>query len=188
MNVWFEGFERELMVVGFRGVRLRDVNRFVNAVRDMTGEVVVQFFDASLVGGWEHLRFAALNALNAFKSRVNISDSLAMETLLYASSQRQIKEALARLGIKPSTDRVAVLVLAETREQADSTVKIVSGLIGGRRDDSVVDLTEAKVPGLKRLFEISEAELESKATRKGSESLVLIDLIIEHMALLVVQR
>ena len=188
MNVWLEGFGKQLMVAGFRNVRIGDVNQFLKRVKDKTDGVVVQFFDASLIAGAEHLRFAALNALNAFKSKVNISDSVAMETLLYASSQRQIKEALMHLGIGPSTDSVAVLVLAETSAQAYSTMKVVARLVGGRRDDSVLDLTDAKAAALKKLFDISEAELESKAVQKGREADALIDLIIEHLALLVTQR
>jgi len=49
-------------------------------------EVEVQLFDASLVTTWEHLYFAALDSLTAFRNRENISRSLAMETMLYASA------------------------------------------------------------------------------------------------------
>jgi len=188
VNVWLEGFDKQLMVAGFRDVEIRDVNRFLQAVKDKTGGVVVQFFDASLIAGVEHLRFAALNALNAFKSKVNISDSLAMEILLYASSRRQIKEAVMHLGIKPDIRSVVVLILAETGSQVSSAMKVVDGLLVGRRDDSVLELTEAKEAGLKKFFKISEAELESKAVQKGEETRVLTDLIIEHLALLVTQR
>jgi len=188
VNIWLEGFNQHLTIVGFRDVRIKDTNGFFQAVKDKANGVCIQFFDASFVAGWEHLRFAALNALNAFKSRVNISSSLAMETLLYASAQRQIKEAVRLMGIKPSTSRVAVLALTETRKQASAVLKVVSKLLGGRRDDSVVDLKDDKVVGLQRLFKISSLELEAKTERKGAEKQALTDLVIEHMALLVTQR
>jgi len=188
VNIWLDDFNQHLTIAGFRDVKIKDINKFFQVVKEKTNGVCVQFFDASFIAGWEHLRFAALNALNAFKAKVNISSSLAMETLLYASAQRQIKEAVRLMGIKPDTDLVAVLVLAETRAQASKVLKVISKLLGGRRDDSVVDLTDNKVADLKRLFKISKVELEAKTERKGAEKQALTDLVIEHMALLVTQR
>lgn len=188
MNIWLEGFNQHLTTAGFRDVKIKDINEFFQAVKHETDDACVQFFDASLIAGGEHLCFAALNALNAFKGKVNISSNLSMETLLYASAQRQIKEAVGLMGIKPNTSRVAVLVLAETRKQASAILAIVSKLLGGRRDDSVIDLTDDKVADLKRLFRISNVELRAKTEHKGAEKKALTDLIIEHMALLVTQR
>lgn len=188
MNILLEGFSQRLTIAGFRGVRIKNVDKFFQKVKEETGSFCVQFFDASLVAGREHLRFAALNALNAFRTKINISTNLAMETLLYASAQRQIKEALKLMGIKPNTDHVAVLVLTENHGRASAALKAVSKLLGGIRDDSVVDLTDDKIADLKRLFEISNVELEAKKDRPGAEKQALADLVIEHMALLVTQR
>jgi tRNA threonylcarbamoyladenosine modification (KEOPS) complex Cgi121 subunit len=188
VNIWLEDFNQHLTVVGFKNVKVKDANKFFQVVRERTENACVQFFDSSLVAGSEHLHFAALNAINAFKGNVNISSSLAMETLLYASAQRQIKEAVRLIGIKPDTNRIAVLILAKTSDQASAILKTVSGLIEGRRDDSVINLTKSKMAGLKRLFKISKVELEAKKERKGAEKQALTDLVIEHMALLVTQR
>ncbi len=187
MDIWLEDFKQQVTIAGFRDVKIEDVDKFLQLVRDKT-EAAVQFFDASLIAGWEHLLFVALNALNAFKCKVNISNSVAMETLLYASAQRQIKEAVGLIGIKTRTSCIAVLILAETSKEASVTLNVVSRFVGGRRDDSVLDFTDDKVAALKRLFKISNVELESKIERKGAERKALADLILEHMALLVTQR
>jgi len=183
-----EGFDQYLIVAGFKNVKIADVDKFFAYVKERTGNAVVQFFDATLIAGEDHLRFAALNALNAFKNRLNISNSLAMEALLYASARHQIKDALKLLGIKPDCSRVAVLVLAETKNQASSILESVSGLLQGEQDDSVVEFSNEKVDGLKRLLQISETELEAKTERKGAEKEALLDLVIEHMALLATER
>lgn len=187
-----------ILIEGFREVKIKDVKQFLQTINEKTDEegwpycsrmdACVQFLDASLVAGWEHLYFAALNALNAFKSKCNISNSLAMETLLYASAQRQIKDAVNLMGIKPSTPNVAVLICAKTSEQAKADLKTVSRLLGGTPDDSVVELTDDKRAGLMDFFSISALELEAKTERKGFEKQALSDLIIEHMALLVTKR
>jgi len=188
VNVWLDEFNKQATIAGFKNVRIKDVDEFFHAVKAETENACVQFFDASLVAGWEHLFFAALNALNAFKGKVNISNSLAIETLLYASAQRQIKEAVKLMGIKTTTDRVVVLVLAENQQQTSAVLNKVSKLLKGERDDSVVELTDDKIDGLKEFFKISENEVKAKVKRKGLEKQAVAELVIEHMALLVTQR
>jgi len=188
VNVWLERFNKHLACAGFNNVKIKDVNKLFQALKDETDNACVQLLDASLVAGSEHLRFAALNALNAFEGKVNISSNLAIEILLYASAQRQIKEAVRLIGVKTSTAKVAVVILAENLDQSSVILKVVSRLLRGKRDDSVIDLTSEKLGGLRKLFRISDVELEAKATRKDLEKHALTDLVIEHMALLVAQR
>jgi hypothetical protein len=78
--------------------------------------------------------------------------------------------------------------LARTEEQALRRLRTVSRLIGGQRDDRVIDFTQDKSEGIRKLFGISDVELEAKSIGKGLEKQALIDLVIEHMALLVTQR
>lgn len=181
-------FDRYVAVAGFRNVKVRDINGFFDMIRKKLEDTNVQFFDAKLIAGWKHLYFAALNALNAFKNKTNISNSVAVETLLYASAQRQINKAVELLGIKPESLQVAVLVIAETRQKTATTLETVSELMLGERDDSVIELTSEKVNGVKRLFGISNLELGAKLEKKGFEKEALIDLVIEHVALLATQR
>ena len=188
MTKKLEGFDKYLTVAGFRNVRVNDVDRFFLMVRELAGEACVQFFDADSVAGVDHLRFAAINALNAFKNKLNVSNSVTMETLLYASGQHQIKDSLRLLGIDSKSTRVAVLILTETEEQASAIIDCVSELLRGKRDDSVIEFTDAKMNRVKRLFGISQLEIETKMTkRKRGEEEALADLVIEHMALLTVQ-
>jgi KEOPS complex subunit Cgi121 len=183
-----EDFDRYVAIAGFRNVKIKNINSFFGIVRRKAGDVHVQLFDAKLIAGWEHLYFAALNALNAFKNKTNISKGVAVESLLYASAQRQIEKAVELLGIKPDSSQVAVLIVAETKQRAVSTLKVVSKLMMGERDDSVLELTNGKVKGVKGLFGISDLELEVKLEKEGFEKEALIDLVIEHMALLATQR
>jgi len=183
-----EGFNKYVAIVGFKDVKIKDANSLLSLVRERTGEVEVQFFDAELIASWEHLYFAILNALKAFENRLNISNSLAVEILLYASAQRQIKKAVELVGIKPSSSKVAVIVLAETELRANEILEIVLHLMPGKLDDSVLELTDEKFDGIKKLFGISESELNAKLERKGMENKALTDLVIEHVALLAIQR
>jgi len=183
-----EEFGRYFAVSGFKNVQVTDVDRFFSEVKELAGKACVQFFDADSIAGFDHLRFATIDALTAFKNKLNISNSVAMETLLYASAQHQIKGSLKLLGISSKSTRVAVLILTETEEQASTVLDSVSELLRGKRDDSVVEFTDEKVSRIKRLFGISQLEVEAKTKRKSGEKEALTDLVIEHMALLAVQR
>lgn len=183
-----EDFDMYVAAVGFRNVKVNDINGFFNVIRKKLKDANVQFFDAMLIAGWKHLYFAVLNALTAFKNKTNISNSVAVETLLYASAQRQINKAVELLGIKPESSQVAVLVIAETQQKTVTILETVSELMSGKRDDSVIELTSEKVNGVKRLFGISNLELEAKLEKKGFEKEALLNLVIEHVALLATQR
>lgn len=183
-----EDFDRYVATAGFRNIKIRDIKGFFDMIREKVENAHVQLFDAKLVAGWEHLYFAALNALNAFKNKTNISNNVVVETLLYASAQRQISKAVELLGIKPQSSQVAVLIIAETRQRAASTLEAVSKLMSGERDDSVLELTNEKVKCIKGLFGISDLELEAKLEKEGFKKEALIDLVIEHVALLATQR
>jgi len=180
----YDGF---IATAGFKNVKITDINGFLEHVRREVREGHVQFFDAKLIAGQQHLYFAALNALKAFEKKSNISSSLAIEALLYASAQRQIRKAVDTLGVKQDSSQVAVLIIAENRQGIDDCLKVVSRLIPGERDDAVLELTDEKIGGIKKLFGISDLEIEAKLRRKGLEREALADLVIEHMALLAIQ-
>ncbi|MBE0512861.1 hypothetical protein IBX38_07410 [Candidatus Bathyarchaeota archaeon] len=181
------GYNGYIAIAGFKNVKIKDVNGFLERVRREVREAPVQFFDAKLIAGQQHLYFAALNALKAFEKKSNISSSLAIEALLYASAQRQIRKAVDTLGVKQDSSQVAVLIIAENRQGIDDRLKVVSRLIPGERNDAVLELTDEKIGDIKKLFGVSDLEIEAKLRRKGLEREALADLVIEHVALLATQ-
>lgn len=183
-----EEFNKYLVITGFKNIQISNANAFIKKIKSNTQNSCAQFFDATLIAGPEHLRLAAINSLYAFRRKVNISSSLAMETLLYASAQNQISNAIRILGIKPNSRRVAVMIMAESKDKALWILNTVTKLMLGKRDDSVIDLNDEKVGRLRKLFQISSLELEAKTERKGARKEALLDLVIEHMALLAAKR
>jgi len=183
-----EDFDKYLTVAGFKNVKITETDRFFSDAKKIAGDACVQFFDADSIAGFDHLRFAVINALTAFKNKLAISNSVAMETLLYASARHQIKDSLERLGINSKSSRVAVLILTETLEQASTILNSVSKLLQGKRDDSVIEFTDEKIGRIERFFGISQLEIETRNKEKREGKEALIDLVIEHMALLAAQR
>ena len=176
-------------ITGFKNAKIGDVDRLFDEVKKKLGDVAaVQFFDAKLIATWQHLYFAALTALTAFNDKTNISNNLAIETLLYASAQRQIKKATEIMGIKPKTSEVAVLIIAEKQKAVTTALKTVQILFSAEQDESVLELSLEKIKSIKRFFGISEVELAAKLEKDGMEKEALVDLVIEHGALLATQR
>jgi tRNA threonylcarbamoyladenosine modification (KEOPS) complex Cgi121 subunit len=177
-----EEFSKYITVAGFKNVKVIDVDEFFLDVKKRAGKACVQFFDADSIAGADHLRFATINALTAFKNKLNISNSVAMETLLYASAQHQIKNSLKLLGISSKSRHVAVLILTETKEQASAILDSISELFRDKRDDSVIEFTNEKVSRIKKIFGISTLEVEARIDAKRGEKAALTELVIEHMA------
>jgi len=181
-------FGKYIAIAGFRTQQIENVEAFLEKAKNAAAEnCEIQFFDAGLVASWQHLYFAALNALKAFKNGENISKSLAMEMLLYASAQRQIHKAMNKLGIKQNICKVAVVVVGENPNNVESTLNNVLRVVDGKRDDKVLGLTPEKIAKVRRVFEISDTEIEAVADGKTLEE-AITDLVIERMALLATER
>lgn len=183
LRKYLKEFGKFVIIAGFKDVKIDDVEAVFNQIRRET-KIQVQIFDAKCVASWRHLYFAALNALKAFQDKLNISSSLAVETLLYASGQRQIQKAVDMLGVKLKTWDVAVLIIADSGDEAIETLNRVSKTVGGKFDDGVMEVTAEKYSSLKSLFGISDREIEAKMEEKNLEKEALTYLIIEQGALL----
>ena len=126
-----------------------------------------QILDASKVCGREHLEVAYEHAKRAFDEKRNKSNRLEMEFLLYASTKRQIKEAIEFIGAKEKGE-YAFIFFGENEEKAKKFVKE----LGLEIDDSVIE------PSIQKLRNfVSEEEL------KTVDKSFYFDLIFEKVAM-----
>lgn len=179
-----KGSEWVVCIGGFIGVKVDDVDSLLDRVGAEVSPYVFQLFDADHVAGWEHLYFASVNAVKAFETGSAVSKSLAIEVLLYASCQDQIVEAFTILGISSTTERVALLVMAEGVSEVEYAFKRASRLLGSE-DDSVLHVNDEKFEKLKQVYSVLDLELEAVS---GTREEALTRLLIERGALLPVHR
>jgi tRNA threonylcarbamoyladenosine modification (KEOPS) complex Cgi121 subunit len=183
-----EEFGKHVAIAGFKNVEILNVEKFLETIRTrLKADVEFQLFDAKFVATWQHLYFATLNALTAFKNKENISKSLAMETMLYASAQHQIRRAMEIIGIKPSSSEIAVLIVGEDAKDVESALSSIAEIVHAKRDDRVLVLSEEKIKAIRKAFEISDVEIEA-VKAKGALKKAIVDLVIERGALLAAQR
>ena len=127
----------------------------------------IQLLDARLVCGQDHLASAQEHAERAIREGTSVAKSLAVEFVLYASGERQIADALAKMGIRDDTTEFAVVLFGggDPAEALDA--------LGLTRDDDVLDPTPAKL----RAFGLSEVEIASMPPDRAA------DLVLERVAL-----
>ena len=131
----------------------------------------VQLFDADFVLGPAHLLVAAERAERAFAAGTAAGTSTAVEALLYASGERQIGQALRKMGVKDGGDRVAILGWRIASEELLPTLHLT-------RDDSVLAFDEPKL----RRFGFTDLELQTVPGRLWE------DLVLERVALVEIAK
>jgi tRNA threonylcarbamoyladenosine modification (KEOPS) complex Cgi121 subunit len=186
MRCQLEKYGKTVEISGYRNISFQAAETYLKANRQKAQHIDTQFFDADLIATSEHLYVAIVNALASFKDKTNISKSLAMETMLYASAQRQIQKAIERSGIKPESQNMAVLIIGNDAKSVEVALKSVTKDLGAMRDEAVLELTQTKIAKIKKGFDISDRELLS-ATRCEDHEAAVVALVIERMALLSTQ-
>jgi len=173
-------------ITGFRDAKFSDAETFLKECRKKTRSIDLQFYDADLIATQEHLYFAALNALQAFNNKTNVAKSLAVETMLYASAQRQIQRAIQRCGIKPQTQNMAVTIIGENLVKIQELLKEICVHVKVKPDETVLEMTKVKLEKIKATFQIKDEEIKSVISGGDLEAAV-VGLVVERAALLATQ-
>jgi tRNA threonylcarbamoyladenosine modification (KEOPS) complex Cgi121 subunit len=174
-------------ITGYRNVEFALAEAFLKTNRlEISQSVEIQFFDADLIATQEHLLFAVINSLEAFKNKTNLSKSPAMETILYASAQRQIQKAIQQCGIKPSTTNMATTIIGENPTQLKNAVEAISKAVDVKPDQSVLEMSTSKNGKIRKVFQISNEEINT-VMKGGNSQEALVNLVFERAALLATQ-
>ncbi len=171
-------------LAGARGVEVRDVDSTLETVRRIAGDSAFQLFDAGMVAGWRHLFHAAVNAVHATSRGSAISNSVEVESMLYASCQDQISKAFTLMGLSPQVRNVAILVISEDPSEAERLATEIAERLG-QLDDNVLEVTPEKYERLKDVFDVND---EALATVGGDPYEALTSLVVEKGALLPLRR
>ena len=167
----------DIQIIGAK-CSIESKEQFLKRVRDFVANspkgkgMLLQFLDADLVCGRQHLESALNHALRAFQRGNAISDTLAMEILLYAAGEVQISSALAKIGLSDGCENVACII--------DPGIEIGSlmAYLDLTRDDGVLECSESKL----RRFGITKESISAA----GSNSMA--DLVLEKVGMVEVRK
>ncbi|OPY29467.1 MAG: Regulatory protein Cgi121 [Methanocella sp. PtaU1.Bin125] len=144
-----------LVITGGRK-RIDDVKQFLKAVAAVSADcgVTLQAANADAIAGRGHIEFAVEKAIESFCQNRNLARDLGMEIMLYLRGRRQIEKAL-ELGVRPGENRIALIIAGENAEKALPAAESLLDEV----DPAVVDYSHAKDDLIRRLYEITPAEV-----------------------------
>jgi KEOPS complex subunit Cgi121 len=141
-------------------------------------QCMIQAFDARLIYGMDHLISAVMHAKRAFQQGTNATNSLALEILLYAAGERQIKKAIKKMGIKKGQQQIIFLLTdsADKKGEKFSEKQLIQRLLALFQLTRDEKMPKGNKETLKR-FGITDKELSTVPEEKYG------DLILERVAM-----
>jgi KEOPS complex subunit Cgi121 len=100
------------------------LERTVNPLVISGAHILVMRSD--MVFGLNHIRSALYHSKKAICERRNSSDSLSMETLLYASGEKQLSSAIKKMSVDQTTEEVVVAQLSEGDIEVDGSWRVLN--------------------------------------------------------------
>lgn len=134
-------------------------------------------FNADMIAGRVHAATAVANAVRAFDGGVTISNSIEMESLLFAAGSRQCTTA-ASFGVHAGENRVYICCIPVQSEVWKALEPLFHFV-----QENWDSIDSGKRDRLRETYAISQEEI---AAAGGDER--IIDLVLERVALLQVMR
>jgi len=165
--------ERNFRIAGARGA-VGSVKAFLGKVVDygQANNLEMEFFDAGMILGREHLVSAAEHASRAFEEGTNAARNFTTEVAMYAAGERQISKALEKVGVKDHTTELAMLLVGPGDPN-----RILAAL-GLAHDDSVLEPSHEKLLA----WGFTEGELASVPVEERYA------LVLERVAMLDIEK
>ncbi len=161
-----------IAVVGSHGT-IKDIDGFLQKMNSFSQDnnMVIQAFNADVIYGKNHLVSAVDHAIRAMERKTNTTNSLAMEILLYAAGERQLKLAIPKMGVKKGNVNIAFVVVDDKRNE-----KLIDELLKDlslERDDNVLEGNENTL----KAFGLNDQTIKTVTKDKYG------DLILEKIAM-----
>jgi len=143
-----------------------EADGFLKRVSEMgkSSGIEVLVLEGDLVFGADHIRSAFYHARKATDEGRNSSENISMETLLYASGERQLSSAIKKMSVDEETEQVAVVQVTPGSLKPDDSWTVMPDV-----------LQNIEIQRLER-FGIGEDVLDTIADDKAFE------LVLEKVA------
>ena len=177
-------------MTGLNSIQLKSISQFFDLIESLKKNIIVQCFNCAHIASWEHVFFAAYNAMWSYINGKRFSEDLGIQFLLFASGQRQIKIAIERLGLTSDLTEMGVVIFGNDPEQFSRVIKEIKAQVGGNEEFSTLNLNEHKFKQVMNDFNISEKELQAIMEKNNIkyDSNSLIKIIMSRMALLSLEK
>ena len=162
-------------------VIIDDVNSFMEKIQEISkiNHITIQAFNADMICGKNHLYSAAAHAIRSERQHSKTTHSLAMELLLYAAGERQVKHALEKMGITKGKNNLALVIVNFYSKQnvVDRCIESLIEQFNIQIDDSLLICSMKKLKD----FGITDKQLKSVSEENYEylilEQIALVDII-----------
>lgn len=164
-----------LKIYGTEG-NIDNLDNFLYKINQISekNNIIIQVFNADLIYGRKHLISAVEHAKRAFSYKTNTTNSIEMEIMIYAAGERQLKNAIPKIGIKKGKSNIAILFLYKNKlEINNERICELIKLLNLKINDKVL---EGNINTLEK-FGINKNEIETISEDKYQ------DLILEKVAI-----
>jgi len=163
-------------IIGAKG-KISNIDKFLEKINSFCEKksIVIQVFNAEMIFADKHIISAYEHAKRAFEQKTNTTNTLAMEILLYASGERQLKLAIPKIGVKKGQADIAIIFIGD--KITDKLIDELMQELSIKRDDKVL---EGDINTLKK-FGLKESEIKTVSKDKYGglilEKIALVDII-----------
>lgn len=173
-----------MIIIGAEG-KMEEADLLMGKLNEIAKEkkIEIQIMDADLVCGRDHIISACEHAIRAFREKRNAMRRISMEILLYAAGERQIVDAINKIGIKKGKGRfVFVFLTSRDFEEIDGeideneAVEIIRWL-GMRPNDDVMKISRDKLKNLGFSDEEIDTVEKDKYGDLALEKVAMLDII-----------
>jgi len=158
-------------IVGAKG-EIENIDQFLKDVDNFgkSHKIVISVLNADMIYGKNHLISAVNHAVRSIDQKTNTTNTLGMEILLYASGERQLKNAIPKMGVKKGKTNVAFVFTKG--KMSDRIIDELLSQLNFIRKDAVL---KGNIDTLKK-FGIRKKEIDTISKDK------LGNLILEKVA------
>ncbi len=179
----------------------------IQDIQNIHDNVFIQIFNSDSLISPKHLYYASYFAEQAFSLSSNISKSKSMEYLIYASVQRQIKNAIETVGLpfdneNSHPNQANIVICADEKKKITSIVSpLMNALNSKMTEDTYPTLAPHRILRLQNLYQIGDFELENAILSLGHpldtsitdlpeerKSQIFLHVMVEKMAQLFMEN
>ena len=129
-------------VVGFKKIKVKDIGRFLEELRNVFPGVSIQALDANIVYGYEHIDQVLKITLESIKRKITFANKAEIDLLLRLSYTDQISIALKYGGLKNGSPGCFIFFSQDKIKIAKTKLYIEK--LFPDKDDSIINASAIK--------------------------------------------
>ena len=177
-----------VLIDGFTSEKTIELNELLRVAQDFSKRynISLTFVNPMIIASRIHALLATKYALKAFANKENISRKLEIEVLLYVTGRRQIKDAIKLASLPSKVRDFITIFIADNESSLNRAYKDFIINFRLKENESLWKIDSDKFEYLKKVFEVSDEELNATYAKNKKEA--LIKCIISRVTMLYVRK